>query len=163
MKKLLATLLCLFAFPVLALDGTDILKKVDRNLEPESYEMMRKLINIEPNGQKKEFVLYSVKKGRDRIVALFLAPLQHRGVIRLVATPLRHRRQRNHRQQVGALGTEPHHMLMEMLIELLIQPKNRKRTLQRGKRRKQPLQLSHGQTMGITQGIGFDRRIRDQG
>ena len=45
MKKLTALLFCLFAFPALALDGAAILKKVDRNLEPESYEMMRKLIN----------------------------------------------------------------------------------------------------------------------
>jgi hypothetical protein len=36
--------------------------------------MYRKLINIEPNGSRKEFVLYSVKKGLDKIVALFLAP-----------------------------------------------------------------------------------------
>ncbi|MBI5901712.1 MAG: outer membrane lipoprotein-sorting protein [Rhodocyclales bacterium] len=79
MKQLLALLTFLLAFPAMALDGTAILKKVDRNLEPESYEMMRKLINIEPNGQKKEFVLYSVKKGRDRIVALFLAPQSDKG------------------------------------------------------------------------------------
>ena len=54
-------------------------KKVDRNLEPESYEMYRKLINIEPDGAKKEFVLYSVKKGRDKMVALFLAPPSDKG------------------------------------------------------------------------------------
>ena len=40
--------------------------------------MLRKLINIEP-GKKKEFVLYSVKKGRDKIVALFLAPPSDKG------------------------------------------------------------------------------------
>jgi outer membrane lipoprotein-sorting protein len=57
-----------------AIDGADILRKVDRNLEPESYEMYRKLINIEPDGRRKEFVLYSVKKGRDKIQALFLDP-----------------------------------------------------------------------------------------
>lgn len=79
MKKLLALLLCLAALPAWALDGADILRKVDRNLEPESYEMLRKLINIEPDGAKKEFVLYSVKKGRDRIVALFLAPQSDKG------------------------------------------------------------------------------------
>lgn len=55
-------------------DGAEILRRVDRNLEPESYEMYRKLINIEPSGARKEFVLYSVRKGRDRVVALFLAP-----------------------------------------------------------------------------------------
>jgi len=79
MKTLLSLLLCMFALPVFALDGAAILKKVDRNLEPESYEMLRKLINIEPDGRKKEFVLYSVKKGRDKIVALFLAPPSDKG------------------------------------------------------------------------------------
>ena len=79
MKKLLTLLLCLVVMPVWALDGAALLKKVDRNLEPESYEMMRKLINVEPDGKKKEFVLYSVKKGRDRIVALFLAPQSDKG------------------------------------------------------------------------------------
>jgi len=79
MKKLFATLLCLLAFPAWALDGTEILKKVDRNLEPESSESLRKLINIEPDGKKKEFVLYSVRKGRDQVVGLFLAPPSDKG------------------------------------------------------------------------------------
>jgi outer membrane lipoprotein-sorting protein len=57
-----------------AIDGSALLREVDRNLEPESYEMYRKLVNIEPSGAKKEFVLYTVKKGRDRMVALFLDP-----------------------------------------------------------------------------------------
>ena len=63
----------------LAEDGTDILKKVDRNLQPESYEMYRKLINVEPDGDRKEFVLYSIKKGRDKMVALFLDPPSEKG------------------------------------------------------------------------------------
>jgi hypothetical protein len=79
MKKLSVLLFLLAALPALALDGTDILKKVDRNLEPEAYEMLRKLINVEPDGKRKEFVLYSVKKGRDKIVALFLAPQSDKG------------------------------------------------------------------------------------
>jgi outer membrane lipoprotein-sorting protein len=62
-----------------ALDGAALLRKVDRNLEPESYEMYRKLINVEPDGTKKEFVLFSVKKGRDKIAALFLAPASDKG------------------------------------------------------------------------------------
>ena len=62
-----------------ALDGPAILGKVDRNLEPESYEMYRKLINIEPDGKKKEFVLFSVKKGKDKVAALFLAPSSDKG------------------------------------------------------------------------------------
>jgi outer membrane lipoprotein-sorting protein len=79
MKTLTALLFCLLALPAAALDGAQILQKVDRNLEPESYEMLRKLINIEPDGKRKEFVLYSVKKGRDKIVALFLAPSSDKG------------------------------------------------------------------------------------
>jgi outer membrane lipoprotein-sorting protein len=73
-KALLAAIVISAALPGLAADGNEILRKVDRNLEPESYEMYRKLINIEPSGAKKEFVLFSVKKGRDKIVALFLSP-----------------------------------------------------------------------------------------
>lgn len=57
-----------------AVDGASILKQVDRRLQPESYEMYRKLINIEPNGSRKEFVLYTIKKGQDKMVALFLDP-----------------------------------------------------------------------------------------
>lgn len=61
------------------LDGDALLRKVDRNLNPESYEMYRKLINIEPDGRKKEFVLFSVKKGRENILALFLDPPSEKG------------------------------------------------------------------------------------
>ena len=73
-------LLCALApAAALALDGKALLEKVDRNLEPENYEMTRKLINEEPDGKRKEFVLYSVKKGRDKVAALFLAPASDKG------------------------------------------------------------------------------------
>lgn len=62
-----------------ALDGNDILRQVDKNMQPQSYEMYRKLINIEPDGSKKEFVLYTVKKGQDKMVALFLSPASEKG------------------------------------------------------------------------------------
>ncbi|OEU76654.1 MAG: outer membrane lipoprotein-sorting protein [Desulfuromonadales bacterium C00003093] len=75
---LLSILLCTTSVAQ-ALDGTDILLQVDKNLNPESYEMYRKLINIEPDGSKKEFVLYSVKKGQDKMVALFLSPASEKG------------------------------------------------------------------------------------
>jgi outer membrane lipoprotein-sorting protein len=82
-RLLLAMLLTvLFVFPfhlAQAIDGNELLKKVDRNLQPESYEMYRKLINIEPNGSRKEFVLYTVKKGQDKMVALFLDPPSEKG------------------------------------------------------------------------------------
>ncbi len=80
MKKLLWLILCLIALPaVAALDGTQILQKVDRNLEPESYETYRKLIDMQPDGSKKEYVLYTLKKGRDKVVALFLSPPSDKG------------------------------------------------------------------------------------
>lgn len=79
--SLCLTLCMLFfsALPAMALDGNEILAAVDRNLQPESYEMYRKLINIEPDGAKKEFVLYTVKKGQDKMVALFLSPASEKG------------------------------------------------------------------------------------
>lgn len=75
----LVGLLLAIPAPSAGLDANEVLRKVDRNLEPESYEMFRKLINIEPNGSKKEFVLYSVKSGRDKMLALFLEPASDKG------------------------------------------------------------------------------------
>jgi outer membrane lipoprotein-sorting protein len=72
-------LMMLFAFPVHALDGEALLKQVDRNLSPESYESYRKLINIEPDGRKKEFTLFTVKKGTDKVASLFIAPASEKG------------------------------------------------------------------------------------
>ena len=67
------------AIPAFPLDGTEILKKVDANLQPESFESYRKLINIEPNGAKREFLLYTLKKGNDKIVSLFVSPASEKG------------------------------------------------------------------------------------
>jgi outer membrane lipoprotein-sorting protein len=85
MKKLLWLMMCLVALPAAAaaIDGTQILQKVDRNLEPESYEAYRQLIDIQPDGSKKEYVLYTMKKGRDKIVALFLSPPSDKGRVTL--------------------------------------------------------------------------------
>jgi len=80
MLRILVLLICLFwVFPAWAIDGNELLNQIDRNLNPESYEMYRKLINVEPNGQKKEFTLFSVKKGVDKVAALFLAPASEKG------------------------------------------------------------------------------------
>lgn len=79
-KPLVAlSLTLLFAAPAFCLDGTEILKKVDANLQPESFESYRKLINIEPSGAKREFLLYTLKKGNDKIVSLFLSPASEKG------------------------------------------------------------------------------------
>jgi outer membrane lipoprotein-sorting protein len=84
MKRLLWLAFCLFALPAAAaIDGTQILQKVDRNLEPESYESYRQLTDIQPDGSKKVSVLYTMKKGRDKVVALFLAPASDKGRVTL--------------------------------------------------------------------------------
>jgi outer membrane lipoprotein-sorting protein len=76
-------LICLFALliavPAYAVDGPQLLVQIDRNLNPESYELYRKLINVEPDGKKKEFTLFSVKKGVDKVAAIFLAPASEKG------------------------------------------------------------------------------------
>ena len=59
--------------------GNQILIKLDRNLNPESYESYRKLINIEPNGRKREYVLFTIKKGTDKVAALFISPASEKG------------------------------------------------------------------------------------
>jgi len=79
MKKLMCLLFLFMALPAAAIDGTQILQKVDRNLEPESYDAYRKLIDIQPDGSKREYVLYTLKKGRDKVVALFLSPASDKG------------------------------------------------------------------------------------
>lgn len=79
LKMLIFILALTIAVPAYAIDGTALLKQVDRNLNPESYESYRKLINIEPDGRKKEFTLFTVKKGLDKTAALFLAPASEKG------------------------------------------------------------------------------------
>jgi hypothetical protein len=76
-------MLCLAVLPAVAIDGTQILQKVDRNLEPETYESYRQLTDIQPDGSKKVSVLYTMKKGRDKVVALFLAPASDKGRVTL--------------------------------------------------------------------------------
>jgi len=79
MKWIVVFLSLLIALPVYAIDGTALLKQVDRNLSPDSYESYRKLINIEPDGKKKEFTLFTVKKGTDKVASLFIAPASEKG------------------------------------------------------------------------------------
>ena len=68
-----------FLLSAQGIDGNAILERMDRNLSPESFEAYRKLVNIEPNGRTKEFVLYTVKKGEDKVAALFLSPASEKG------------------------------------------------------------------------------------
>ena len=69
----------LFTVPAYAVDGDQLLQQIDRNLAPESYQLYRKLINIEPDGKKKEFVLFTAKKGRDKIAGIFISPASEKG------------------------------------------------------------------------------------
>jgi outer membrane lipoprotein-sorting protein len=79
LKILTVIITMLFTVPAYAVDGTALLKEVDRNLNPESYESYRKLINIEPDGRKKEYTLFTVKKGVDKVASLFIAPASEKG------------------------------------------------------------------------------------
>ncbi len=72
-------MLLLPAGNISAMEPAAVLQQVDNNMQPGTYEMYRKLINIEPDGQKKEFVLYTVKKGQDKMVALFISPASEKG------------------------------------------------------------------------------------
>ena len=82
MKKIITGTILAFLIAsssAFAIDGNALLKKVDRNLNPESFEMYRKLINMEPDGSKKEYIMYSVKKGKDKIASLYLSPASEKG------------------------------------------------------------------------------------
>ncbi|MGE4424100.1 MAG: outer membrane lipoprotein-sorting protein [Pseudodesulfovibrio sp.] len=82
MKKsilILMTVLVGLASSAFAMDADEILEKVDRNLNPTSYESYRKLINIEPDGNKREYTLYTIKKGEDKVASVFLEPSSDKG------------------------------------------------------------------------------------
>jgi hypothetical protein len=80
MFKLLTIIIVLMlTSPAFAIDGNELLQQVDRKMNPESYETYRKLINIEPDGREKEYTLFTVKKGTDKIAALFIAPASEKG------------------------------------------------------------------------------------
>jgi outer membrane lipoprotein-sorting protein len=85
MKPLAWLALLLLALPLHAagIDGAEILRKVDRNLEPETYESYRQLTDIQPDGSRKVSVLYTMKKGRDKVLGLFLAPASDKGRVTL--------------------------------------------------------------------------------
>ena len=59
--------------------GNEILTMVDEVLSPGSVEFYRKLINEKPDGDKKEFIFYTVKKDRDKVAMLYLEPASDKG------------------------------------------------------------------------------------
>ncbi len=76
---LIGVLSLAFFIPVFGQNANEILKKADEKLLPESFEAYRKLINEEPDGSKKEFIFYSVKKGKDKVAMLYLSPASDKG------------------------------------------------------------------------------------
>jgi len=85
MKTVLQISLLLFwmtmagATALFAQTDNDRLKRIDAKLMPESYESYRRLIDEYPDGKKKEFTIFSVKKGLDKVAMLFLAPASEKG------------------------------------------------------------------------------------
>ena len=70
--------LILLLLPAL-LWSAGLLEEIDSRLQPFSYESYRQLINIEPDGTQKEFVMYMIKKDREKIASLFLSPASDKG------------------------------------------------------------------------------------
>jgi hypothetical protein len=62
-----------------AIDGAALLAQVDRRLNPPSYDAYKRLVNVEPNGRTREYLLYQVADGREKVAALFLAPASDNG------------------------------------------------------------------------------------
>jgi outer membrane lipoprotein-sorting protein len=80
MRRIMMLLvMLLWTLPGYAVDGTQLLVQIDKNLSPESYESYRKIINVEPSGRKKEYIYYTAKKGKDKIAGLFTAPASDKG------------------------------------------------------------------------------------
>lgn len=74
-----AVIMLSLAVNIFAEDAAELLKTVDEKLTPASYEAYRKIINEEPDGKKKEFIFYTVKKGRDKVAMLYLSPASDKG------------------------------------------------------------------------------------
>lgn len=60
-------------------DDNALLRRIDQNIMPQNYESYRKMIDIEPGGKKKEYIVYTVKSGKDKVVMLFLSPASEKG------------------------------------------------------------------------------------
>ena len=79
-KRLLLVMMLVLPFSCFAqTTPQEWLETIDRNLNPPQYESYRKLINIEPDGTKKEFVLFTLKQDKDKVAALFLSPASEKG------------------------------------------------------------------------------------
>jgi len=84
LQKIAAAFVCVFSpwglsEAIAESTPAEWLKEVDKSLNPTEYESYRKIINIDPSGKKTEFVIYTIKKGIDKLVALFLEPASDKG------------------------------------------------------------------------------------
>ncbi|MBI4486859.1 MAG: outer membrane lipoprotein-sorting protein, partial [Acidobacteria bacterium] len=61
------------------IDGAALLAQIDRQLNPPSYEAYKRIVNIEPNGRTREYLLYQIADGREKVAALFLSPASDKG------------------------------------------------------------------------------------
>jgi len=75
MKKVIIFLMAMSV----TLLANDLLLQIDKNLQPGSNESYKKLINIEPDGSKKEFLIYAAKSGTNKMVSAFLKPESDKG------------------------------------------------------------------------------------
>ena len=75
MKKIIIFLMAMSV----TLLANDLLLQIDKNLQPGSNESYKKLINIEPDGSKKEFLIYAAKSGTNKMVSAFLKPESDKG------------------------------------------------------------------------------------
>lgn len=77
MGKVLFISLILFGSSIIYAEN--LLVEIDKKLSPGSSESYKKLINIEPDGSKKEFLLYQARKDNDKMVSAFLQPESEKG------------------------------------------------------------------------------------
>jgi len=59
--------------------GDNLLQEIDKKMSPGSSETYKNLINIEPDGTKKEFLLYQARKDSNKMVSAFLKPESEKG------------------------------------------------------------------------------------
>lgn len=81
LKTTILTMLTMLIFVTsgFSQDANEIVRQVDEKLTPESFEAYRKIINEEPDGKRKEFIFYAIKKGQDKVAMLYLAPASDKG------------------------------------------------------------------------------------
>jgi len=81
LSRIVISVSVLITFPgiIFGQDANELLRKIDENLMPESYESYRKLINEEPDGSAKEYLFYTVKKDKDKVAMLYIEPASDRG------------------------------------------------------------------------------------